>query len=268
MANTDKNLCFVLGAGGARGIAHIGFLQAMEENGIFPDCIVGCSMGSVVGGCYSAGISPSKMKDVALSLKAGDIIDVAPNFLSKKGILRSVKMQIRLERLLGDTTFDGLKIPFECVAVDIISGKAVTLNSGRVEEAVRASSSIPLVFRPVLKDGMELIDGATLVRVPVKNAEHFKAKVVVAVDVLGKIRPKEIPTKNIIELGLRAVDVNDSHHTANYLRIHRPDLLIEPDLGDMSQYKIEKLAFAYEQGYKCGQENADKIKKLLSEKLG
>lgn len=262
----DKNICFVLGAGGARGIAHVGFLQAMEENGIIPDCIIGCSMGSVVGACYAKGVTPSKMKEVAESLKKNDIIDVAPNFISKKALLKSIKMQLKLENLLGDVTFDGLKIPFECVAVDLISGKPITLNEGLVEECVRASSSIPLVFRPVMKNGMELVDGAILVRVPVANAKHFNAKVVIAVDVLGKVTPKEIPTKNLIELALRAVDVNDGHHTSNYLRAHRPDLLIEPDLGDMSQYKIDKLSFAYEQGYKAGLENVEKIKKLIEEK--
>lgn len=262
----DKNICFVLGAGGARGIAHVGFLQAMEENGIIPDCIVGCSMGSIVGACYAKGVAPSKMKEVAESLKKNDIIDVAPNFISKKALLKSIKMQLKLENLLGDVTFDGLKIPFECVAVDLITGKPVTLNEGLVEESVRASSSIPLVFRPVMKNGMELVDGATLVRVPVANAKHFKAKVVIAVDVLGKVIPKEIPTKNLLQLGLRAVDVNDGYHTANYLRAHRPDLLIEPELGDMSQYKIDKLSFAYEQGYKVGIENVEKIKSIISKK--
>ncbi|MBO5713794.1 MAG: patatin-like phospholipase family protein [Clostridia bacterium] len=262
----QKNLCFVLGAGGARGIAHVGFLQAMEENGIIPDCIVGCSMGSVVGGCYAAGITPSKMKEVADSLKKNDIIDVAPNFISKKGLLKSMKMQLKLEKLLGSVTFDALKIPFECVAVDLITGKPVTLNEGMVEESVRASSSIPLVFRPVIKNGMELVDGATLVRVPVANARHFNAKVVVAVDVLGRVVPKEIPTKNIIDLALRAVDINDAHHTRNYLKAHKPDLLIEPELEDMSQYKIDRLSFAYEQGYIAGIENVERIKALIEEK--
>ena len=262
----DKNICFVLGAGGARGIAHIGFLQAMEDNGIIPDCIIGCSMGSIVGACYAAGIKPKTMKEVAESLKKKDVIDVDPDFLSKKGLLRSVKMQLKLEKLLGNIRFDELKIPFECVAVDLISGKPVTLNEGIVEESVRASSSIPLVFRPVMKNGMELVDGGTLVRVPVKNAEHFNAKVVIAVDVLGRVIPKEIPTKNILELALRAVDVNDSHHTTNYLKKHCPDLLIEPELDDMSQYKIDNLSFAYEQGYIAGIENLEKIKQLIEEK--
>ena len=264
MAESKSGVCFVLGAGGARGIAHVGFLQAMDDNGIVPNYIVGCSMGAIVGACYANGITPAKMKAVAESLKTNDIVDVAPNFISKKGLLKSVKMQLKLEHLLGDVTFDGLNIPFECVAVDLISGKPITLNEGRVEESVRASSSIPLVFRPVMKNGMELVDGATLVRVPVANAKHFNAKTVIAVDVLGKVIPKEMPSKNLLELGLRSVDIVDGYHTTNYLKAHRPNVLIEPDLGDMSQYKVDKLAFAYEQGYKAGVENLEKIKKAIA----
>ncbi len=263
----DKNICFVLGAGGARGIAHVGFLQAMEDNGIKPDCIVGCSMGSIVGACYAKGVTPAKMKEVAESLKKNDIIDVAPDFIFKKGLLKSVKMQLKLEHLLGDVTFDGLNIPFECVAVDLITGKPVTLNSGLVETSVRASSSIPLVFNPVMKDGMELVDGAILVRVPVENAKHFNAKVFIAVYFLGVAPKKEVPNKNILDVGLRTVDVADSFHTHKYLKKHKPDVLVVPDLGDMSQFKVDKLSFAYEQGYKAGVDNVEKIKKVIAKKL-
>lgn len=258
----SKKLCFVLGAGGARGVAHIGFLQAMEESGIKPDCIVGCSMGSVVGAAYSMGLSPKEMKAFAESLRSKDIIDLSPALFSKKSLLSSVKMQKKIKQVLGDVEFKDLKIPFECVAVDINKGKVVTLNDGLVEEAVRASSSIPTVFRPVIKDDMELVDGGILLRVPVENAKHFNADVVVAVDVLGDYRPHEV-SKNIIEHALRVIDLADCVHTKKYLKEHKPDILIKPNLGDMSQYKVEKISFAYGQGYHSGLKYADKIKALL-----
>ena len=260
----SKKLCFVLGAGGARGVAHIGFLQAMEENGIKPDCIVGCSMGSVVGACYSAGLSPKEMKEIAESLKPRHIIDVSPALFSKKSLLASVKMQRKIQSLLGEKTFENLNIPFECVAVDLHKGVLVTLKDGKVEEAVRASSSIPTVFRPVIKDDQELIDGGVLCRLPIENAKHFNADVVVAVDVLGDYRPHET-SKNIIEQALRVVDLCDSHHTASYLKEHSPHLLIKPNLGDMSQYKVEKISFAYGQGYHSGIKYAERIKNLLKD---
>ena len=260
-----KKLCFVLGAGGARGVAHIGFLQAMEESGIKPDCIVGCSMGSVVGAAYAKGISPKEMRSIAESLTSKSIIDVSPSFFNKKSILSSVKMQKRIKEILGDTEFKDLNIPFECIAVDVHKGNVVTFREGRVEEAVRASSAIPSVFRPVVIDDMELVDGAILRRVPVENAKHFKADVVVAVDVLGDYRPHEV-SKNIIEQTLRVIDLADSYHTKKYLKEHKPDLLIKPNLGDMSQYKVERISFAYGQGYHSGLKYAERIKALLEEK--
>lgn len=260
----SNKLCFVLGAGGARGVAHIGFLQAMEEFNIKPDCIVGCSMGAVVGACYSAGFSPKEMKEIAESLKPKHIIDISPALFSRKSLLTSVKMQRKIGELLGDTTFDQLKIPFECIAVDLHKGKVVTLNQGSVAEAVRASAAIPTVFRPVIKDDQELVDGGVLCRVPVENAKHFKADKVIAVDVLGEYRP-HVTSKNIIEQALRIVELSDSHSAQVYLKQHKPDILIKPNLGDMSQYKVEKLSFAYGQGYHKGVKYAESIIKLRDE---
>lgn len=260
----SKKLCLVLGAGGARGIAHVGFLQALDEQGIKPDSIVGCSMGAVVGACYSAGYSPKEMRDIAEHLKLKHIFDPSPAMFFKKSLLSSSKMRKKLEEILGEITFEQLKIPFECVAVDMHRGKIVTLNSGKVADAVRASSSIPMIFRPVIKDDQELVDGGVLCRLPIENAKNFNADVVVAVDVLGEYRPHE-SSKNIISQALRVVDLCDSHNTQRYLESHTPDVLIKPSLGDMSPYKVEKLSFAFGQGYYKGIKYGDKIKKLLED---
>ena len=256
-----KKICFVLGAGGARGIAHIGFLQAMEENKIKPDYIVGCSMGAVVGACYSLGISPEKMKSVAEELKFKDIVDINFQIFSKKSILHSVKMRKKIISLLEHNTFDDVKIPFTCVAVDLVKGKAIGLNKGSLVDAVCASSAIPTIFRPVEMDGMDLVDGGILERVPVRFAKEYKPDIIVAVDVLGKLQPY-VETRNVLQHLLRTLDVNDCYHTEKYLKKYKPDVLVYPDLGDMSQYKVEKLAFAYEAGYNAGLEAVKQIKKL------
>ena len=117
----ENKLCFVLGAGGARGIAHVGFLQAMEENGIKPDCIAGCSMGSVVGACYALGMKPIDMMKIVEELKFSELVDVSPFPFTKKSILQSVKLRRKLESVIGNADFKDLKIPFECVAADIAS---------------------------------------------------------------------------------------------------------------------------------------------------
>ena len=178
-----KELGFALGSGGARGVAHIGFLQAMEEEGIVPDYISGCSMGSVVGMAYSAGMSPKEMRDAAFSLKMIDLIDLT----NKPGGLSDTrKIRKLLTKYVGEIEFKDLKIPFRCIAVDLHSQEIVEMSEGDVIGAVIASSSIPGVFKPTERDGMRLIDGGVLERVPVRAVRRMGAKQIVAVDVLGQ----------------------------------------------------------------------------------
>ncbi len=259
-----KKLCFILGAGGAKGIAHIGFLKAMEEANIKPDCVAGCSMGAIVGACYCNGISVEDMKAVADLMRMKDIADIEIAPFNKKSLFRSVKMRAKVKSLLGDVTFDELKIPFECIAADIVTGKVVTLKKGKVEEAVSASASIPTIFRPVEIDNMELVDGGILMRLPFASAKHFKADVTVAVDVIGNLSPFK-PTRNLISQALRVIEVTDcflSHKTASY---YKPNVMVYPDTSEMSQFKVEKLDYAFEAGYKAGKEKVEEIKCLLKD---
>lgn len=259
-------ICFVLGAGGARGIAHIGFLQAMEENGIIPDCIAGCSMGSVVGACYAKGIKPTKMMEIVDSLKLSDIADVSLFPFNKKSLLRSVKLRKKLESVIGEeTTFEQLEIPFECIAADIVSGEVVVLKEGSITEAIRASSAIPTVFHPVEKDGRVLVDGAILMPLPLNCVKDFKADIVIAVDVLGDLKTYD-SNKGLLSHLLRVVDVNSAYLSSAHVKSFKPNLVIKPNLEDMSQYKVERLNFAYERGYKAGLENAKKILKIIKKK--
>ena len=258
-----EKLAFVLGAGGARGIAHIGFLQAMDEFGIKPDLIAGCSMGSIVGACYAKGYTPEELKNIALKLRPVDIIDPSIVPFQKKAFLSSRKMQGLLEGLFGTVTFDELKIPFSCIATDLKSGETKTFSSGYVEEAVRASASIPGVFKPVEKDGFELVDGGVLKYVPVKTARDMGATKIIAVDVLGEVSTVE-DTGTLIGKLFRVVDIATANMTKNYLEVNAPDILLRPELGDMSQYKVERLDFAYQKGYEIGIKNMDRIKELIA----
>ncbi|MBQ8407028.1 MAG: patatin-like phospholipase family protein [Clostridia bacterium] len=123
-----KKLGFALGSGGARGVAHIGFLQAMEEQGIVPDYISGCSMGSVVGAAYASGMTPQQMFSAVKNLKLIDLVDIN---IKPGGVLDTRKMRKVLTKYLGDITFDQLKIPFVCVAVDMISQQVIEFKEGR-----------------------------------------------------------------------------------------------------------------------------------------
>ena len=256
-----KSLGLALGSGGSRGIAHIGFLQALEEAGIRPDYISGCSMGSVVGAAYAAGVSPQEMRKAACSLRFLDLFDVTRK---PGGILDTRKMRRLLARYIGDKTFSELNLPFSCVAVDMIRQEVIEFSSGSVLDAVVASSSIPSVFKPTEIDGMRLVDGGVLRRVPVEEVKEMGADVVIAVDVLGRKSCKE-RCPNSVGMLLEVIDLMDNARTAAYRKAARKsyDLWLEPELADMSQYAFKKLDFAYEQGYALGKKYIRRIRALI-----
>ncbi len=261
----SKTLGLALGAGGSRGVAHIGLLKALEEEGIRPDYICGCSMGSVVGACYAKGLSVKEMRDICFELKPLDIIDLNVNGLSQLGLLRSKKVQNLFLEYIGDITFDRLRIPFSCVVTDVLTGNLFWFKEGSVAIAVQASSAIPALFRPVEYKDMLLVDGCVKCRVPIRQVKEMGADVVIAHDVLyNTSQPVEKP-KNMLTLLTRVFDIMDNNLTQrNYGDCEGLyDLLLEPEIEGMSQYVVKDLDFAYEEGYKNAKKNMDKIKRLL-----
>ncbi|MBO5525575.1 MAG: patatin-like phospholipase family protein [Clostridia bacterium] len=259
----NRTLGLVLGGGGARGIAHVGFLQALDEEEIYPDYIAGCSMGSIVGAAYASGMKPEQIKEIALNLKLKDIAKPNLGGLRTMGLLKTEKIRDLLISVMGDITFDQLKIPFRCNAVDIMSGKAVTFSEGSVIDAIIASSSIPSVFEPIKKNGMVLLDGGVLDRMPAQIVKDMGAERIVAVDPIGTMNISEEPS-GLIPLILRMFDVQDMQNTAR-LHLERKyiDLWLEPSLGSMNQYMVKDLDFAYEKGYELGKANVKNIKRLV-----
>lgn len=259
-----KKLGLALGAGGSRGVAHIGFLQALEEYGVKPDYICGCSMGSVVGAAYAIGMPIQEMRQAVTKLRLLDLI--APTG-KRGGLFGTRKMQKILTKYLGDITFDDLKIPFRCVAVDMCSQSVIEFFEGNVIEAIVASSSIPVLFHPLEKDGMRLVDGGVLERVPVAQVKAMGADVVVAVDVLGQKDCSEDMPGTLGTL-LEVVDLADNHRTRQRREQNADiiDLWLEPELGNMSQYELKQVKFAYEQGYLLGLQHVNEIKELLGQK--
>ena len=261
----SKTLGLALGSGGARGVAHAGFLFALEEAGIVPDYIAGCSMGSVVGGCYANGMTAAEIKEAILGLKLNDILDVSVAVISKMSILRSKKMRDLLAEYLGDTKIEDMKIPFRCVATDLISGKLHVFKEGSAVKAVQASSTIPTVFRPVEMDSGLYVDGGCLCRVPVKVVKEMGADVVVAVDVLQNAAEPIDEVHNILSMALRIFDIMDTNQTNMRRELEEGmcDLWLEPEMKGMSQYVIKDLDKAFDEGYELGKANIDKIKSLI-----
>ena len=260
-----KKLGLALGAGGSRGVAHIGFLRALEEEGIKPDYICGCSMGSVVGAAYASGMTPREMWAVVAKLR---ILDLVTPSKQRGGLFGTKKMRQQLLKHIGDITFADLKIPFHCVAVDMCTQTLVEFSEGNVLDAVVASSSIPAIFHPLDKDGMRLIDGGVLERVPVQQVKAMGADVVVAVDVLGQKDCSE-DCPRVLGIMLEVFDLMDNYRTKRRKEDNAAitDFWLEPDLGGMSQYELKQVGLAYEKGYELGLQHAPAIKKALRSRM-
>lgn len=261
-----KKLGLALGSGGARGVAHIGLLQALLDNGIKPQCISGCSMGSVVGSCYAVGMSPKQMMDEVMALKMMDLMDPGINALYKGTLFKSKKLAATLGRYLGHINFDALSIPFSCIAADIITGDKIVYDKGEVLPAVQASSSIPLVFSPIQDNGRLICDGGIVCRVPVEEVRALGADVVLAMDVLAPLS-RDVKIDNMLKYLLRVIDVYDNANTEKYKKEHPADLYIWPDLGNISMYKIDRPNFeiCYRKGYECAMNAMPKIKKMIED---
>ena len=257
-----KKLGFVLGSGGSRGVAHVGFLQAMEDNGIRPDFITGSSMGAVVGSNYANGMTPKRMMKEVVELKKMHLLDFDLNILKSQSLLRSNKLTQILTKLLKNKGFDDLKIPFACSAVDLKTGKIVTLKDGDLVKSVQASATIPGIFKPVEIGNYALIDGGIKQRLPVDACRELGAEVIVAVDVLGDVKYAD-KAYNVVSVMLRTIEIMDCAQRDFLVKEEKIDLLLQPEMGSISQFKFSNYDISYESGYKIGSENVEKIKKLI-----
>lgn len=256
-----KTLGLALGAGAARGACHIGFLRGLEEAGIKPDLITGCSMGAIVGAIYAAGVPLSEIQQQIMKLR---LVDFFRPTAKRGGLFTMKKIRKILKDRLGDLQFKDLKIPFQCVATDLVSRKLVCFSKGSVVDAAMASANVPFLFAPIEKDGMKLIDGYILERVPARLAKEMGADVVVAVDALGA-RPFSSKDPTSLQMMLEIMDILECERSERRKQENREiiDFWLEPDLGDMGQTELKKIRFACEQGYALAQTNLKKIKKAL-----
>ncbi len=196
-----KKIGLALGSGGARGIAHIGVLEVLEEFGIPIDVMAGTSIGAVVGALYAAGVSIKELKDFSLSLDRRKTMTLFDPTLNFSGMFSGRRIITLLKNLgLEGLTFSDLKIPFSAVATDMYTGREVVINKGSVVMAVRASSSIPMVFAPVIYKNYYLVDGGVIDPVPVNIVRNMGADIVIAV------RLSDYVDKKIVEIEIEEIE--------------------------------------------------------------
>jgi NTE family protein len=181
-----KRVALVLGAGGARGIAHVGVIQAIEARGYHIAGIAGSSMGSLVGGIYAAG-RLQEYSDWARGLQRTDVLRLLDFVYGFPGLIRGDRVIGALRELVGDHLIEDLPMPYVAVATDLASQREVWLTRGRLFDAIRASIAIPMIFTPALVDGRELVDGGLLAPVPIAATRQMHVDRVIAVDVNGPV---------------------------------------------------------------------------------
>lgn len=181
-----RRVALVLGAGGARGIAHVGVIQAIEARGYQIAGIAGASMGSLVGGIYAAG-RLKEYTEWACALERGDVLRLLDFVYGYPGLIRGERVIAALRELVGDHLIEDLPIPYTAVATDLASQREVWLTRGKLFDAIRASIAIPMIFTPAIFEGRELVDGGLLAPVPIAATRQMRVDRVIAVDVNGPV---------------------------------------------------------------------------------
>ena len=186
-----KTVSLVLGSGGARGLAHIGVIHWLEENGYEIRSISGCSVGAMIGGIYAAG-KLDEFEQWVRPLTKLDILTLLDMSWSRNGLVQGDKIIESLVELVGDQTIEELPIPFTAVAADINNEKEVWMNSGSLFDAIRASISLPLFFTPYDHKGIKLIDGGVLNPVPIAPTFSDDTQMTIAVNLGGPLESIKI----------------------------------------------------------------------------
>ncbi|MFW6126306.1 MAG: patatin-like phospholipase family protein [Chloroflexota bacterium] len=236
----DKKIGLALGGGAARGMAHIGVIKVLEEKGIVPHFIAGTSIGSIIGAIYARELRADLLQEHAAEWSRWRIAQLLDPILPRIGLIKGKKVEAVLDSYLGRLTFDDLKVPFACVAVDVDTGEEVLFKEGLVANAVRASISIPGVFVPVEWQGRLLIDGGVVNPVPVSTVREMGANYVIAVNVLPRpagrvLEPcNEADPRNLSIHAILMQTVNIASNIISRNALQGADLVIEPDVSHVS----------------------------------
>lgn len=235
-----KTVSLVLGSGGARGLAHIGVIHWLEENGYEIKSISGCSIGSLIGGVYAAG-KLDEFEQWVRALTKLDILNLLDMSWSRRGLVQGDKIIDTLVELVGDQTIEELPIPVTAVAADLSSEKEIWLNSGSLFDAIRASISLPLFFTPYDHKGTKLIDGGVLNPVPIAPTFSDDTQMTIAVNLGGPLESmktsrdkQESPTKEL-----------ESFHEkiSRYIDDLKENIQKEVEEIDLGVYDIANQAF-------------------------
>jgi NTE family protein len=220
-------LGLVLGGGAARGFAHIGVIQVLEQAGITPDLVVGTSAGSLVAALYASGKNGAELETIALTMDEGAITDWS---FPSRGVIRGEALARFVRQHTGNLPIERLARPLGVVATDLDSGAGVLFQRGDTGTAVRASSAVPAVFQPVSIGGREFVDGGLVSPVPVRYARQMGAELVLAVDISSP--PDGNATGDTMKLLLQTFAIMG--RSINQFELRQADVVLRPTLTGLT----------------------------------
>ena len=287
--------CLVLSGGGARGAAHVGVLKVLEELRVPIDCVVGTSMGSIVGASYVSGTTTAEMEDALRTANWDIVLGDEParaqrSWRSKElereraisaeigvgtggallpgGAVIGQQLEGFLQLLLGPpvtrATFDELPIPFRAIATDITTGKMVVLDKGSLNAAVRASMSVPGAFAPQEIEGRLLVDGGLVRNLGIDIARSMGARRIIAVNLGTTLMPRE-QVESLVGVTSQMINILTDQNVNTSLAELRPDdVLVTPELGDYSAANFKDAWTTVEIGERAARRVADRLARFAA----
>jgi NTE family protein len=235
VAQNRKKIGLALGAGGSKGLSHIGVIKELEKAGIVVDVIVGSSIGALVGGLYAATKDITQIEKIALSTNWQQVLPLFFDPSLRKGIIKGDKLRKFIHQTIGGVTFETSKITFGAVVTDMTDAAALCLTTGDYASAIRASISVPLLLQPVVIDKKVLVDGGLSMPVPVEFARTLGADIVIAVNLFEHYEGLLVDQK----FGINAVTYKSSDILSHYLSLENvktADIVISPNVSSATLF--------------------------------
>ena len=253
---SQGRLGLALSGGGTRGYAHIGVLQALEDNGIRPAFLSGTSIGAFAAALYAFGVPLEEMRELAQGMAP---LQVSKLKLSRLALFSNEELGRLIQSKIGKARIEESPIPLALMAVDIGSGEKIVLRQGEVAPAVMASNAVPGIYRPITIDGRLLVDGGIAEDVPISPLRPMGADIVVAVNLSAQRLYSKPDT--IIDVILNAFDVAIDLDTK--VQVRSADVLIEPRLSGFPRMDVSRIDELVAEGYRATEAAVEKIRLLL-----
>jgi NTE family protein len=245
-----------LGGGAARGFAHVGVINVLEQAGIVPEVVSGTSAGAVVGAIHAAGYRSADLLRIATQLEQSDVRDLT---LPDRGFVRGERLQAFINRAVQNRPIERLNLRFVAVATDLQTGDAVLLRSGDAGLAVRASSAVPGVFQPVVFGERQLVDGGLTHPVPVRAARALGAELVIAVDISSQ--PQAGRLVSSIDVLLQTFAIMGRGLAARELA--EADVVIRPAISQIKSNDFDSRQVAIAEGERAARDALPEIRRRI-----